>query len=155
MSDLDDKDIKILNVLQENAKMSFTEISKRLGIPESTVRYRVEQMERKNVITGYAALVNPRRVGLPITAVMLIKIYPQELREASEKLSRFNELRHLFKTTGIYDMISVVNARDISHLNRLMDRVKEVEGVKEVVVDVATELIKVNPKISLTEQDIR
>lgn len=50
MSDVDDKDIRILNVLQENAKMSFTDISKRLGIPESTVRYRVEQMEKKDVI---------------------------------------------------------------------------------------------------------
>lgn len=152
MPEIDAKDIRILEILQENAKISYTEISKNLGIPESTVRYRIEQLEKKGVITGYIALVNPRKVGLPITAIMLIKIEPQEIRNASEKLSHFNELRHLFKTTGIYDMISVVNAKDISHLNKLMDLVKYIKGVNEVVVYVATELVKVDPRFYINEQ---
>ena len=151
MPELDSKDIRILNLLQENAKMSFAEISKRLDIPESTVRYRVEQLEKKKVITGYVALVNPRKIGLPITAIMQVKINPQELRDTSRRLSKFKELRHLFKTTGTYDMVSVVNVRDITQLNELMESVKQIEGIRELVVDVATELIKVDPRITLAD----
>ena len=80
---------------------------------------------------------------------MMIKINPQKIHEISPKLAGFKELRHLFRTTGQFDMVSVVNARDISHLNNLMSEIKQIEGVHELLVEVATELVKVDPKFSL------
>lgn len=88
-------------------------------------------------------------VGLTITAIMMIKINPQKIRDISSRLAKFKELRHLFRTTGQYDMISVVNARDISHLNQLMSEIKQIDGINELIVEVATELVKVDPKFSI------
>ena len=150
MADIDETDAKILEVLQDNCKVSYSSISDTIGVPESTVRYRIERLEKRGVISNYIALIDPRKVGLSITAIMLIKVNPQEIREISNKLSGFRELRHLFRSTGLFDLISVINARDISHLNDLMEKVKLIQGIREVVVEVATELIKVDPKLSLT-----
>lgn len=146
---LDEIDKKLLEILQENCKLNFTQIGHELDIAESTVRYRIERLEKRGIITNYLALINPRMVGLTITAIMMIKINPQKIKEISPKLAGFKELRHLFRTTGQYDMISVVNARDIAHLNNLMAEIKQIEGVHELIVEVATELVKVDPKFSL------
>ena len=148
-SNLDEIDIKLLEILQENCKLNFTQIGQQLDIAESTVRYRIERLEKRGIITNYIALINPRMVGLTITAIMMIKLNPQKIQEISPKLAKFRELRHLFRTTGQYDMISVVNARDITHLNKLMGEIKQIDGVHELIVEVATELVKVDPKFSL------
>ena len=146
---MDDIDKKLLEVLQNNCKLNFTQIGQDLGIAESTVRYRIERLEKRGIITNYIALINPRMVGLTITAIMMIKINPQKIQDISPKLAKFKELRHLFRTTGQYDMVSVVNARDITHLNMLMSEIKQIEGIHELIVEVATELVKVDPKFSL------
>jgi Lrp/AsnC family leucine-responsive transcriptional regulator len=146
---LDEIDIKILEILQENCKLNFTQIGQQLDIAESTVRYRIERLEKRGIITNYIALINPRMVGLTITTIMMIKINPQKIQEISPKLAAFKELRHLFRTTGQYDMISVVNARDITHLNRLMSEIKQIDGIHDLIVEVATELVKIDPKFSL------
>jgi DNA-binding Lrp family transcriptional regulator len=148
-AELDEIDIRILEMLQDNCNLKMTNIAKELSIAESTIRYRIDRMEKKGVITNYIALLNPRKVGLNITAIMLIKITPQYINSVSVELAKFKELRHLFRSTGVYDMISVVNARNIYHLNELMEKIKLVEGINDLVVEVATELIKVDPKFSL------
>lgn len=146
---LDEIDIRLLEILQENCKLNFTEIGNKLGIAESTIRYRIDRLEKRGIITNYIALINPRKVGLNITAIMMIKINPQKIEEISPQLANFKELRHLFRTTGQYDMISVVNARDISHLNLLMSEIKRIEGIHDLIVEVATELVKIDPKFTL------
>ena len=149
MADIDEIDVKILETLQDNCKVSYSSISEMLGVPESTIRYRIDRLEKRGVITSYIALIDPRKVGLSITAIMMIKVSPQEIRKVSEELKMFEEVRHLFRCTGIFDLVSVVAIRDVPHLNTLMERVKMVDGVREVIIEVATDLIKVDPKLTL------
>ena len=146
---LSEIDIGILEILQEDGRASFSAISRELGIAESTVRYRVEKLKDSGVITGFQAHLNPRRVGLGITAIALIKVNAAEIVEASETLATFDESHHLFRTTGSYDLVSVVHARDIVHLNDLIERIKKIPGVREASVEVATHLVKTEPKYKL------
>jgi len=146
---LDDTDISILELLQANGKMNSAQISSRLDVAESTVRYRIERLEKRGIISNYIALINPRMVGLNITAIMMIKLNPQNINQVSQRLAEFKELRHLFRTTGQFDMTSVLSARDITHLNKLMEEIKLIEGVRELIVEVATELIKMDPHFHL------
>ncbi len=146
---LSEIDVGILEMLQEDGRASFSAIARELGIAESTVRYRVEKLKESGVITGFQAHLNPRRVGLGITAIALIKVNATEIVEASETLATFEESHHLFRTTGSYDLVSVVHARDIVHLNDLIERIKMISGVKEASVEVATHLVKTEPKYKL------
>lgn len=146
---LSDIDISILEILQADGRASFSSIARKVGIAESTVRYRVEKLKESGVITGFQAHLNPRKIGLGITAIALIKVNAAEIVEASETLSTFEESHHLFRTTGSYDLVSVVHARDIVHLNDLIERIKMIKGVREASVEVATHLVKTQPKYKL------
>jgi Lrp/AsnC family transcriptional regulator for asnA, asnC and gidA len=146
---LSEIDIGILEILQEDGRASFSSIARTLGIAESTVRYRVEKLKESRVITSFQAHLNPRKIGLGITAIALIKVAATEIVEASETLATFEESHHLFRTTGSYDLVSVVHARDIVHLNDLIERIKMIKGVREASVEVATHLVKTEPKYKL------
>jgi DNA-binding Lrp family transcriptional regulator len=146
---LSDIDIGILEILQADGRASFSSIARKVGIAESTVRYRVEKLKESGVITGFQAHLNPRKIGLGITAIALIKVAAAEIVEASETLATFEESHHLFRTTGSYDLVSVVHARDIVHLNDLIERIKMIKGVREASIEVATHLVKTEPKYKL------
>ncbi len=149
MTDLDDIDKNILRILQDDGRTSYSAIARELDIPESTVRYRVNMLKRDGVITGFIALLNPRKIGLNITAIALIKVDPKMVEDASRRLAGFRESHHLFKSTGEYDLVSVMHARDIAHLNALIDRIKQLPGVREASAEVATYLIKVEPRFDM------
>ena len=149
MTNLDDVDKNILRILQDDCRTSYSAIARELDVAESTVRYRVDKLKREGVITGFIALLNPRKIGLDITAIALIKVEPKMVEEASKQLAGFSESHHLFKSTGEYDLVSVVHTRDIAHLNSLIDRIKQLPGVREASAEVATYLIKVEPRFDM------
>ncbi|MCW4051029.1 MAG: Lrp/AsnC family transcriptional regulator, partial [Candidatus Bathyarchaeota archaeon] len=123
METLNDLDISILEILQNNARTSYSAIARELGVAESTVRYRIEKLTDNKIITGYQAMLDPRKIGWNITAIALIRVESPHIDEASKILMTFEESHHLFKSTGRYDLVSVVHARDIEHLNELMGRI--------------------------------
>jgi len=149
MASLSESDLRILEILQNEGRTSYSAIARELGIAESTIRYRVERLREIGVIRAFIALLDPRKIGLDITAIALIKVDANEIVRASETLATFEESHHLFRSMGSYDLVSVVHARDIAHLNELIERIKKIPGVREASVEVATYLVKVEPKYKL------
>lgn len=144
---LDEIDRAIVMLLQDNARMSFAEIARRLKIGESKVRFRVRRLEKMGVITKFMALVDPRKVGLPITGILMLKIDPAHLDAVLEKLVLHKYTHHVFKSTGECDCVVIVHARDTTHLNELVKRIKMLPGVRDVLVSIATALIKIKTRL--------
>lgn len=149
MSELTETDLSILEILQDDARKSYSALSREIGIAESTVRYRIEKLKEKGVITKFIALLNPRKIGYEITAIGLIKVDADQIGEASRVLASFHEARHVFRSTGQYDLVAVIHAKNISGLNSLIQKIKTVPGVREAVVEVATSLVKVESRFDL------
>jgi Lrp/AsnC family transcriptional regulator for asnA, asnC and gidA len=95
------------------------------------------------------ALVDPRKVGFDVSAVVMVKVDPNYVNAALRGVASFEEVQHVFQTTGEYDIISVIHVRDMKALNGFKQRVKMLEGVKDVVVWVITELIKIDPSLPI------
>jgi Lrp/AsnC family transcriptional regulator for asnA, asnC and gidA len=148
-SGFDEVDKEILRMMQADARISYAEMAKRLNIPESTVRYRVKRLFDAKVIRKVMALVDPRKVGFDVSAVVMVKVDPNYLAAALKGVASFEEVQHVFQTTGEYDIISVIHVRDMKALNGFKQRVKMLEGVKDVVVWVITELIKIDPALPI------
>jgi Lrp/AsnC family transcriptional regulator for asnA, asnC and gidA len=146
---LDEKDRKILNLLQENSRTSYMQIAKELGVSEATVRYRVKNLIENGVISRFTVLLNPRKIGYPITGILLVKIAAEHFDEASKQISDLDETRHVLQNTGEYNIVAVVKARSLVHLNDLRKKVESIEGVKELSLSAATRLIKIDPSFSL------
>ena len=146
---LDDKDRRILNLLQENSRTSYMHIAEELGVSEATVRYRVKNLIENGVISRFTVLLNPRKIGYPITGILLVKIAPAHFDEASKQISDLDETRHVLQNTGEYDIVAVVKARDLEHLGDLRKRVETIEGIRELSLSAATRLIKIDPSFVL------
>jgi len=146
---LDDLDKRILKLLQLNCRVSFADLSRELEIPEATVRFRVNRLISSRVITRFTALLDPTKVGMKVSGAILLKIDPAFLEEACRQLVSFNETQYLFQSTGEYDVVSVIVARDMDHLNDLVKKTKFIVGVKDARVSVTTRFLKFDPSIML------
>jgi len=144
---LDDLDKRILKLLQFNGRLSFADLSRELDVAEATVRFRVHQLVSNGVITRFAALLDPAKVGMKVSGAILLKIDPAYLEEACRQLVSFNETQYLFQSTGEYDVVSVIVARDMEHLNSLIKKAKIIPGVKDARVSVTTRFLKFDPSI--------
>ncbi|MGD0203721.1 MAG: Lrp/AsnC family transcriptional regulator [Candidatus Bathyarchaeia archaeon] len=144
---LDDLDKRILKLLQFNGRLSFAELSRELDVAEATVRFRVNRLVSNGVITRFAALLDPAKVGMKVSGAILLKIDPAYLEEACKQLVSFSETQYLFQSTGEYDVVSVIVARDMEHLNNLIKKTKIIPGVKDARVSVTTRFLKFDPGI--------
>ncbi len=119
---LDETGWHILEALQENARLSFSELGQRVGLSSPAVAERVRRMEEVGIITGYRAEVNTAKVGYPITAIM--RMNPQ-----GEKCTRFNvsvreipEVLECYRVTGDDCHVMKVMVSSVEHLESLIDR---------------------------------
>ncbi len=144
---LDDLDKQILEILQQDGRISFADLSRKLSTAEATIRFRVKRLEDNRVITRYAALVNPNKVGFGVSGAILLKIDPAKLEQACEQLTTFEESMYLFQSTGEYDVVSVIFAHDMDHLNDVVRRTKMIDGVKDARVSVTTKFLKIHSAI--------
>ena len=71
---IDDIDRKIVTLLQKDARLSNSALAERVGLTASTVHERVKKLERKGIIKGYAAVVDPELLGKPITAFIRLAV---------------------------------------------------------------------------------
>ncbi len=151
MCELDKLDLRILKILQSNAWISISEIAKRLNTPNTTVRYRIERLIRNGVIKKIAAILDPVKVGYPITLIILLKVDRRRLDQIFDKISKFKELHHLFQITGRYDLIAILHARDMDHLNELNNEIRKISGVKEAETLIATKRMYIKSELYLDD----
>jgi Lrp/AsnC family transcriptional regulator for asnA, asnC and gidA len=147
--DLDDLDIGLLRLLQVNSRVSFADLSRELDVAEATVRFRVKRLVNEGVIAKFTIMLDPNKVGRRVSGAILLKIDPAHLEGVCRLLVEFVETMYLFQSTGEYDVVSVVVARDLEHLNDLVKRAKAIVGVKDARVSIATQFLKFDPFVSL------
>jgi Lrp/AsnC family transcriptional regulator, regulator for asnA, asnC and gidA len=148
---LDDLDRKLITILQDDARSSASEISRKTGYNENTIRYRIERLKKSGVIKEFTALLNPRMIGLPIAAIMMITTEPNQLKEVFEKLAILEETKHILQATGKHDLIVVAHYPSMNAMNEASQRIKAMEGVKEAEIHLATGMIKVDTKFDVNK----
>ena len=146
---LDNVDAKILNMLQENARVPFSRIADELRVNEATVRYRVKQLKDKGIITKFTALLDPVKIGFSTTGIVMAKTDPSLFEEAAKQISELAETYHAFQNTGEFDIVVVVHTHDLRHLSELRKRVEMIPGVRDVIVSATTRLIKIKTNFEL------
>jgi len=146
---LDDKDRKILNLLQENSRTSYLHIANELGISEATVRYRVKNLIDNGVINKFTVLLDSKKIGYPTTGILMVKIAPDHFEKTSIQISDLIETYHVFQNTGEYNLVAVVHAHNLEHLSDLRKRVEMMPGVRDVSLSAAIRLIKIKTSFDL------
>ena len=130
---LDALDNKIIDVLKENARATFSEIGERVGLSRVAVKNRIEIMEQSGIIQGYKAIVNPTKVPQGIAFTIDVEAMPEMYQEVVEVLARDKFLRQVYSTTGESRLHAIGFAPNVttleSHVNYLF---KNTKGIRRL-----------------------
>ena len=127
---------QILSLLQEHGRMSNVELAEQVGLSESPTFRRVRQLEDAEVISGYGALVDQRKLGLEVTAFVQVSMEKQPDSATDAFHERVNAEPHIIEChamSGSHDYLMKVVARNIDHFSELcMQRILKFPGVRHV-----------------------
>jgi len=119
---IDEIDWKILKELQINARITFAELGRRVGLTTPAVIERIRKLEDAGIITGYRVEIDTAKVGLPITAFIRMSITGVDYSHIIEVASESTEVLECHRGTGGDSFIMKVAVADVGHLQTLIDK---------------------------------
>ena len=133
---LDRTDLALLALLQAQGRISNAELAERVNLSASACLRRVQRLEESGVIAGYAALIDPAKVGLGLQAfvrVQLAKHDAEAIAEFTRRVNDWDEVVACHALTGDMDYLLHVIVQDLDHFSRfLLDRLLNNSGVADV-----------------------
>jgi len=118
---LDARDRAILDALQENARLSFAEIGRRVGLSAPAVAERVRRLEALGVIQGYGVRLDLEALGYPVTALVAVAASPERYPKVRAYAEATPEVRECYFVTGEASFVLRVVARSIEDLRRIIE----------------------------------
>jgi Lrp/AsnC family transcriptional regulator for asnA, asnC and gidA len=135
-------DRAIIRLLQQNARISYAELGCATGIPESTVRRRMDRLQQRGVIE-FAMLAEPSKLGYDLRAMIGLRVDLHRLKEIASTLRDMNEVIFASFVTGNFDILVHVVVRSQEALVQfLTDQLASIEGVKSTETFVMPYIIK-------------
>ncbi len=145
-SQLDDIDRKIIAALQSDAKLTMSVLADKVGLSASPCARRVRLLEESGVIKGYAAVIDQKMVGLPVSAFASVKLERQRedaLERFSKAVARWPEVVDCYLMTGQRDYLLRVVARDLEAYEKFLNtKLTRLEGVASIETSFALKQIK-------------
>ncbi|WP_371171357.1 Lrp/AsnC family transcriptional regulator [Aliiroseovarius sp. 2305UL8-7] len=127
---MDEKDRELLVQLEANARLPVATLARRLGLARSTVQARIERLEEKGIIAGYALRLGDAARGDRIRATVLIAIEPRSTPAVLARLKTLNAVETAHTASGRFDMILQLAAASTAELDQTLDAIGEIDGVK-------------------------
>lgn len=119
---MDRMDWRLLQELQEDARLSFNELSRRVHLSAPTVAERVRRLESSGVISGYHAHVDPERAGRPVQAVVVMDCYGPSCLLRDPEVLEWPQIRQLFRITGDGCSVLIAAVPSIAEFESFIDR---------------------------------
>lgn len=130
---LDRIDNAILNVIKENARMSYSEIGENVGLSRVAVKNRMDILEKNGIIKGYKTLIDETKLPEGVSFILDVEVIPEEYQNVAELLTRDRFLRRIYSTTGecrLHCVGFAPNNRTLeSHVNHLF---RSTKGIRKM-----------------------
>jgi Lrp/AsnC family transcriptional regulator, leucine-responsive regulatory protein len=127
---MDAVDRQLLDALRTNARASWAELGRRIGLSGPSVQERVRRLEERAVITGYRAVVAPAAVGLGVSALVgLIQGDDVESEDVAAQLRDVSEVEDCWYVAGEENFVVKVRASDVAALEVVVAKLRRLPGV--------------------------
>lgn len=129
---IDNVDLKILELLMQDAKRPYSEVARRVNVSQGTVHVRMNKMEEAGILGKTSLRINYAKLGYDITAFIGIYLEKSALYEkVLARLKLIPELTNIHYTTGNYSMFAKIHCRDTNHLKDVLySKLQQVEGIE-------------------------
>lgn len=127
---MDEVDRKIVERLRDNARMTFVDIGKALGVSDATVYNRVKRLMEMGVIKKFTIEVDETAVGKRVSGFIMVNVKPGSVKDVSKQLAEIERVSEVHEVHGSEDLIVKVGAKN---LGRLRSVILKVRGIPDVV----------------------
>jgi Lrp/AsnC family transcriptional regulator for asnA, asnC and gidA len=142
--DYDEKDQRIIRLLQENSRLTTNDIYKQTGIPQTTVHNRIKRLKQSGIIDKFTIKLNMKLLGLGLTAYIFCTVSYRTNRgeklsqiEVAKQIKVLPEVDDVSIVTGEIDLIVKVIVRDVDELNEfVVVKLRDIEGVEKTITSV-------------------
>ena len=119
---IDDLNWAILKSLQENGRVSFATIGKKIGLSPPAVADRIKKMEDLGILLGYKAIVSYTHIGYQLKAIITLRAFMGKLKPFLKIVSSFEEVVNCHRITGNENIIMEVVLKNQFHLEKFIDK---------------------------------
>lgn len=133
---LDGKDIELLKLLQDNARMTVKEIADKVNLTPTPVHERIKRLEESGVIKQYAALINSSKVGKGLTVICYVSL-KEHSKAAGAKfikaINALNEIVECYNISGEFDfMMKVISENMETYYDFHVNKLSQIENMGQV-----------------------
>ena len=139
---LNETDMKILQVLLEDARFSSRQIAKRVGVSVGTVLSRIKRMEEDGLIKGYSVLMDHEKLGFELTVVMEITVSKGRLVEMENEIAKMSNVCSVYDVTGLTDAFLVAKFKSREELGRFTKRLLALPYIERTNTHVVLTTVK-------------
>lgn len=142
---IDDFDWKLINLLVNNGRMSNIEIAEKLNTSEATIRRRIENLLKKRIIRGFAALLDYNKLGKTLKACIQIKVKTSDLNKIASYLVKSKDTCGVYRVIGRYNIYTEIIFENIKKFQAFIDGLSEMENIDELEYHIVTQSFKSCP----------
>ena len=151
---LDKTDRRLLDALQEDARITNADLAKKTGLSASPCWRRIRRLESSGVVHRYVTLLNPDAIGLPINVfatVALEKQVESTLENFESLITRYPEVMECYLMTGEFDYLLRIVVPDLKAYERfLMDHLTRIEGIASIKSSISLKQVRYKTALPLS-----
>lgn len=133
---LDKTDIKILRILQRDARIPFTYIAEQCDVSTDTIIRRFKKMKKRGVISGTTILLNPKKFGYEHIASFSVDVNYSQIDDVIKFIREIPEILHCVPSIGRYSLFSIAIFKDFTRLSEVRDSIKSHPNVNSVSTNI-------------------
>ncbi|HDM22955.1 MAG: Lrp/AsnC family transcriptional regulator [Methanomicrobia archaeon] len=140
---LDEKDLKIIEILKKDSRTPYTEIARILSLSEATIRKRIKNLEDKKVITGYSIKIDKSKLGYNTIAYVGLDVEPSMFLDAAKKMTEIDEVKYVATATGDHMIMTEIVTRNGKELMKIIsEKIGRIKGVHRICPAIILEVLK-------------
>lgn len=140
---MDSIDVKILEIMEKNARISVSDISSQVSLSLSAVSERLKKLEASRIIKEYATILDSDLLGKDLSVIMNVSLTnPQITSEFTNLINSEREILECHYITGEYDYALKITTESTKTLEEIMNKIKSIEGINKTQTNVILSSIK-------------
>ncbi len=155
MEYLDKTDRQILNILQDNAKVTHKEISEKLYLSRTPIFDRIKKLERRGIIKNYIALLNPKKIERGLTVLCFISLKEHGIKPVAQfkkEIERNPRVMECYHVAGNFDFLLKVVVKDVQEYQDFaVGELSEISNISQIQSSFVLDEIKYQLKYELRE----
>jgi Lrp/AsnC family transcriptional regulator, regulator for asnA, asnC and gidA len=142
VSEIDDTDKKIIEQYVADARQSYHQVAKKIGVAVSTVQARTKRLEKEGIIKSYTAILDYEKLGFNVTAITEITTIGGKLPQVENKLSKMEQASAVYDVTGTTDAIVIGKFRSTSELSKFVKTIQAMPNVNRTDTHIVLSVVK-------------